>query len=72
MIPNRVRRLVEFLLPWYDPADEHRRDETTEAIRQISIHARIEAEDLVAADARISASKRIRSGYSQYANGLKR
>ena len=72
MIPNRVRRLIELLLPWYDPAEEHRRDEKTEAVRLISIHARIEAEELVAADRRISSSKRIRAGYTQYANGLKR
>ena len=72
MIPNRVRRIVELLLPWYDPAEERRRDEKTEAVRQISIHARIESEQRVAADPRLSPSKRIRAGYTQYANGVKR
>lgn len=37
-------RLVERLLPWWDPEVERKRDERTEAIRQRSIAARIDAE----------------------------
>lgn len=65
MILARLRALVEYLLPWYDPAEERRRDEKTEAVRIISIHARIEAEERVAAD-------RIRGAYRQYADGVRR
>ena len=44
MVPEVIRRVVERLLPWYDPELEAQRDAHTEAIRQRSIRARIAAE----------------------------
>ena len=44
MVPESVRRIVERILPWYDPELEARRDARTEGIRQRSIRARIAAE----------------------------
>lgn len=44
MVPESVRRIVERILPWYDPELEARRDARTEGIRLRSIRARIAAE----------------------------
>lgn len=59
MLPDRVRRFVEQVLPWYDPQQERLRAERIEAMRLRSIRARIEAE-------------RIRAGYIAYADRLTR
>lgn len=48
--PDPVRRFIEALLPWYSPEVERVRAQRTEAIRQSSIKARIEAEEAIAAD----------------------
>lgn len=56
---NTFRRLVERLLPWYDPEVERRRAANTEELRQRSIRARIEAE-------------RVRDAYLAYAERLER
>ena len=45
---NPVRRLVELLLPWFDPVRERRRDRHTEAIRLRSIASRKRAEKVIA------------------------
>jgi len=66
MIPTRVRRVVERLLPWYDVAEERRRNERTEAIRQISIGIRIDAEH------RLARLHQVRHAYRTYADGLHR
>ena len=66
MIPTSVRRVVEALLPWYDADDEHRRDERTEAIRQISIGIRIDVEK------RLARLENVRHAYRTYADGLHR
>lgn len=72
MIPVSVRRLVERLLPWYDPAAEARHDERSQYIHQHSIGVRIESERAIgvgrdrirdayaATDARIRTDGRIR------------
>ena len=43
-LPDRFRRLVEWMLPWYDPEQEAARDARSEAIRQRSVAARINSE----------------------------
>lgn len=59
MLPNRLRRLIEAILPWYDPSEERARATRSEALRVRSISARIEAE-------------RVRRSYVEYANRLER
>ena len=44
---DRWRAFVEWLLPWYDPAREARRDRRTESIRRYSIGTRIRSERLI-------------------------
>lgn len=46
---SRVHRIIERLLPWFDPAEKARRDARTEAIRQRSIAVRIHTEHVRAA-----------------------
>lgn len=41
---DRLRTIVERLLPWFDPAEKARRDARTEAIRRRSIAVRIHTE----------------------------
>lgn len=60
---NVLQRLVEKLLPWYDPAAEERRNAHTEDIRQRSIRARIGAEEL---------TSDLRSGYRAMGERLRR
>ena len=57
MVPNRLRRIVERFLPWYDPQYEKLRDRRTEQLRLRSIRARIEAEH-------------VRDGYVAYVERL--
>lgn len=59
MVPERIRRFVEWLLPWYDPEYERQRNRRTEQMRLRSIRARIEAE-------------RVRDGYRAYADRFER
>lgn len=59
LVPSRWHRLIERILPWYDPESERRRDERTEDIRQRAISARINAEN-------------VRHSYREYANRLDR
>lgn len=59
MVRSAWRRLVEAALPWFDRAEEDRRDARTESIRQRSIAARLEAE-------------RIRRDYAAAAKRLQR
>ena len=71
MIPTRVRRVIEDLLPWYDRAAEARHDERTRYIHERSIAIRQEVERRI----ELSHSKgaeRIRSAYRAYGNGLDR
>lgn len=44
---DRWARFVEWLLPWFDPVSEHRRNARTEAIRQRSITTRIRSERVI-------------------------
>ncbi len=45
LMRNRWARFVEWLLPWFDPIIERKRNERTETIRLRSIRTRIRAED---------------------------
>jgi len=63
MIPTRVRRLVEDLLPWYDRAEEARHDERTRYIHDRSIAIRKGVERRLAVGG-------IRHAYRRYADGL--
>ena len=47
-IPDRLRRLVEKALPWYDPEVEANRAARTAVIRMESIEIRKEAEQALA------------------------
>lgn len=67
MIRDRLRRLIEDLLPWYDRAAEVRRDQRTHSIQVRSIAARDEVEHVIAAH-----DRRIREAYRRYARGLER
>lgn len=58
MIPNRVRRFVEDLVPWYDRDEERRHDERSRYIHDRSVRIRQDAE------VRIAAMERIRYAYS--------
>lgn len=49
MVRNAVRRFVERMLSWYDPATEARRDARSEAIQKRSIAARVKASEVRAA-----------------------
>ena len=48
MAHNRWRRLIERMLPWFDPLVERQRDRRTERIQQRSIAARLRAERIIA------------------------
>jgi hypothetical protein len=65
--PDRIRRFVERLLPWYDPEAERKRTATTEAIRQRSLTARLTVEHLSP-----EAALRVRAAYAAYARQLHR
>jgi hypothetical protein len=65
--PDRFRRLVERLLPWFDVDAEQRRNERTEAIRQRSIAARLTIEHLSP-----EAGQRIRAAYRAYGHRIAR
>lgn len=56
---DRLRRLVEAALPWFDPAEKARRDARTEAIRQRSVAVRIQTE-------------RVREAYRRAADRMER
>lgn len=60
---SRFRRLVERMLPWYDPDDTRRRNERTERVRQRAIASRLRAE---------AASRAIRADYASYAARVRR
>jgi hypothetical protein len=47
-VRDRLRALIEDLLPWYDAAQESIRNARTEAIRQRSIASRIRSERVIA------------------------
>lgn len=68
MVPARIRRLVEDLVPWYDRAEEARHDERTRYIRDRSIQIRQHVEHQIA----IRGSDRIRRAYQAYADGVER
>ena len=73
MVPDRVRRLIEDLLPWYDRAAEARHDERTQYIHDRSIEIRKAVEVLTGDDGhRPGPSERIRSAYRAYGNGIDR
>ena len=46
VVGSRWHRLIELLLPWYDPNLERKRNERTEAIRRDAIAARMKAEQV--------------------------
>ena len=56
---DRLRAVIERFLPWYDRAEEARRDARTEAIRRHSIAVRIQTE-------------RVREAYRQAADRMER
>lgn len=45
-VRSRWHRLIEALLPWYDPTVEAARDERTAKIRREAIAARVTAEQV--------------------------
>jgi hypothetical protein len=59
---DRLRRAVEKMLPWYDPAHEAQRAERTESIRRRSIAARIAIEHLTPDE-----RQRVHDAYAAYA-----
>lgn len=67
MVPARVRRLVETLLPWYDRAAEARHDERSDYIHQRSIAVRISSEQTIR-----QGRDRIRAAYALYGDGFRR
>lgn len=66
MVPARIRRWIEDVVPWFDRVAEARKAQRTEAIRQRSISARIEAERV------ILEGDRIRRAYRAYGDALDR
>jgi hypothetical protein len=46
-VRSSARRLVEQLLPWYDPAAETIRNVKTEAVRQRAIRQRVHVERVI-------------------------
>ncbi len=58
MVPGRLRRLVENLLPWYDRAAEARHDERSDYIHSRSIEVRVQSENVIKAG-----KDRIRAAY---------
>lgn len=67
MIPGRVRRLAESLLPWYDTASEARHAERSDYIHQRSIQVRIESEGVIR-----NGQDRIRAAYALSAQRLEK
>lgn len=67
MIPARIRRIVEALLPWYDRAAEARHDERSDYIHARAIEVRIESETVIG-----KGRDRIREAYQAYADGIRR
>ena len=64
MVPGRVRRVLEDLLPWYDRAEEKRHDERSEYIHERSIEVRVANEIAVEiGKAEIVKGDRIRDAY---------
>jgi hypothetical protein len=49
-MPDRVREVIEGLLPWYDPDRERARDARSERIHRFSIAARKSAEAVMRRD----------------------
>ena len=47
MIGDRLRRIVERLLPWYDPEDAARHNRRSRRIHLHSISVRIQAEHVI-------------------------
>lgn len=47
-IVNAIRRLLERVAPWFDPAEEAARRRETERVRRRSMAARLRVEDIVA------------------------
>lgn len=71
MIPNRLRRFVEDLLPWWDRAEEARHDERTAYIYARSIFIRQQVERAMP-EVRAAGAERIRAAYRLSADRLER
>lgn len=71
MIPSRVRRFVEDLLPWWDRAEEARHDERSAYIHDRSIAIRQHVERSIP-EVRAVGAERIRSAYRRSADRLDR
>jgi hypothetical protein len=69
MVPTRLRRLVEDLLPWYDRAAEARHDERSRYIHDRSVQIRQGVEQRLADPV---FTNRIRSGYTEYDQRFRR
>jgi len=67
MVPPRIRRIVETLLPWYDRAAEARHDERSDYIHKRSIAVRVESERTLKAG-----RDRIRDAYALYGDTFRR
>lgn len=67
MIPDRVRRAAERLLPWYDLDEVARHNERSDYIHDRSIQVRVEAEGVI----RVGRD-RIRAAYALVGERLER
>jgi hypothetical protein len=67
MVPDKVRRVLEDLLPWYDRAAEARHDERSDYIHERSIEVRIQNEEAITAG-----RNRIRDAYKLADQRVKR
>lgn len=74
MIPDRLRRVLEDAMPWYDRVAEARHDERSDYIHTRSIANRVESERVMAAG-RIEVKAgiaRIRAAYALAAQRIDR
>lgn len=69
---SRWHRLVERLLPWYDPADADAAQERSETIHRNAIAARIKAEATIAKVEAGGLGGALREGYRQTGQRLSR
>ena len=67
-VPDRFRRLIETLLPWYDPDLEAMRAQRSEAIHAQSIAVRQQAERELA-NASAASIRRAYRAYGHRVNG---
>lgn len=69
---SRWHRLIEAVLPWYDPEAEAQRDERSHAIHEQAIEARIKAEETIRKVEAGGLGVGLREGYRQTGQRLAR